>query len=180
MRNEKIGGSCVTKRLWALLCVATVAIPVFAQPAADEGLVHRRELVRRFMTAAHLDDQMKKLTDTLLPMVLADAERQYPGMPAPVKSALRSSATEAFSTFLPKLENRYADLMAKKFTVEELEQVDEFYESPVGQKVVAKSAEMISEIQPLVAGLIPDLQADMLRRFCAKIDCSTLPKPSPT
>jgi hypothetical protein len=170
----------LTEKFWALLCVTAVAIPVFAQTTADEGLLHRRELVRRFMTASHLDEQMKKLTDTLLPMVMADTENQYPDIPDTVKSALKSSATEAFSTFLPKLENRYADLMAKKFTVEELEQVDEFYESPIGQKVVSKSAEMITEIQPLVADLLPDLQADMLRRFCAKVDCSTLPKPSPT
>jgi len=50
--------------------------------------------------------------------------------------------------------------------------MDEFYKSPVGQSITGKIPEASRKLMPTVMALMPEYQADVAKRMCAKIDCS--------
>jgi hypothetical protein len=163
-------------KVWALLCVVAVAAGAVAQPTADEGLAQRRDLAERYFKAVHIDDTMRRAMASIMPTMIEQATRQTPDLPAGTREAMAEAAQGAAGDLIPKVEARMSEIMAQKFTTEELESILAFYESPVGQKIVEKTAEISSSVGPMMADLMPGVQQDMMRRFCAKVDCSTLPK----
>ncbi len=162
--------------LWALLCAVVLATGAFAQTTADEGLAKRRDLAERYFKAVHIDDTMRRAMASMIPAMMDQATRQTPNLPAGTREAMVEAAQGAAGDIVPKVEARMSEIMARKFTTEELESILAFYESPVGQKIVEKTAEISSSVGPMMADLMPGVQQDMLRRFCAKVDCSTMPK----
>ncbi len=160
----------------AWLLAALVASSAAAQNTPDAGLAHRRDLARRYFDAVHFDETMRRVVTLIVPAILAQYGNGASELPQAFRDALADAAEGSSNDIEPKLKARAVDLIADKFSAEELEQILKFYESPIGQKIVAKSAEMSSAIGPMMAELMPEMRQDMMRRLCAKIDCSKVAK----
>ena len=74
--------------------------------------------------------------------------------------------------YMPKILDATAQAYAEVFTTEELTAMDNFYESPVGQSMLAKTPQVMAKIMPKVTGFLPDMMAETQKRVCAEIDCT--------
>jgi hypothetical protein len=66
-----------------------------------------------------------------------------------------------------KMESMFVDIYAEVFTTEELEGIITFYESPAGQKFVAKQPELMAatmqKMQGVMAELMPEIQKEAMK-----------------
>jgi uncharacterized protein len=101
--------------------------------------------------------------DPLMGMDTADNQIDRP--------AMREAMNEAIAVVLPKWTEGLVPHVAAAFTEEELAAMVAFYESPIGQSVVAKSQTLAKPSMDVMTGLMPDFAADMLSRYCEKAEC---------
>ena len=159
-----------------LIAVLLATSASSAISGVDTDFATREALVKRYYAAIHLDRTMAKMTAAMMPAMLDQISKKNPGFTPGMRQAIVDSVEGASSELLPKIETRMAAVMADKFSVEELQAVVDFYESPIGQKITAKSTEMATSVGPIIHDLMPEMQKNILQRFCAKVDC-TGPKP---
>ena len=95
------------------------------------------------------------------------------------RKALTDSCLEAMDALTPEMVDDAVAAMSDVLTEDELTQLAAFYESPVGQSIVAKNAQISAAMAGPMRAMMPKVSAQILKRFCARIDCSTLPKPPP-
>jgi|GEM_PF-6825919 len=156
--------------------VVSVAMVSTVVWGAESALASKQALIKRYYNAIHIDRMMGKMLGSMVPAMIDQIAKQNPALTPQMREAIVDSTQGAALDLLPKIESRIGAVMADKFSIEELQSVVEFHESPIGQKILEKNAELVSSVGPVIRDLMPDMQADMMRRLCAKIDC-TGPKP---
>jgi hypothetical protein len=104
--------------------------------------------------------------------MMAQVRKSHPELTDTEFKAATDAITESTGDFIKKMTDASIPVYADIFTVEELTKMDEFYETPVGQSIMAKVPEASQKLMPTVMALMPDFQADVQKRLCTKIDCS--------
>lgn len=139
------------------------AFPASAQSAVQSEEQNRLELSRRYYEALNLDATVRAMLDGMLPAIMANSpnaallsERQ--------RKAIGEVSKEATLSILPQLKQATITLTAEYFSTEELGALVDFYESPLGKSIVAKtpaysarSGELMRDILPTVTAKIPSL-----------------------
>jgi len=175
--RHKVGkgsrGTAVTKILsgFALaLALMLGALPAAAQTAAPPARSAEADakvaLVRRYFAAIQFDKLMNGMIESMLQNILAD-----PRIPAEKREVIEDVALESFAAVLPGYMDRVVAVYAEEFTREELVAVVEFYESPVGRALTARSVILTRRTGELMDYFRPAFEADMQRRLCDRIGC---------
>ena len=165
--------SAVTKipsSLAVALALMLGALPAAAQtvapPAQAAEVEAKAALVRRYFAAIQFDKLMNGMIDSMLQNILAD-----PRIPADKREVIEDVAIESFAAVLPGYMDRVVAVYAEEFTREELVGVVDFYESPVGRALTARSVMLTRRTGELMDYFQPAFEADMQRRLCERIGC---------
>ena len=147
--------------LIALLSLA-VAAPAYAQESelAPEHLA----LARKYID---LTDKSGIYETALLETALQTAQtllRQNPDLDAPVDEAIKAGL-DAFKNRKGDLLDQFARVYALTFSMEELQQIVAFYESPVGSKLASANA----AINPNLQNVMQVFQVNLRTEFFAKV-----------
>ncbi|MDO9335115.1 MAG: DUF2059 domain-containing protein [Caulobacteraceae bacterium] len=144
---------------------AAAAAEVPAKPSA-----HAMDLARRYFEAMDFEDMMTSIYENMDMMAaLSEGDEDQSGLD---RKAMGEATKEAIIALTPKMVDAMIPVVAATFTEPELEAMVAFYESDVGQSVVAKSAAMNAPMMQAVMGLMPDYMSDIIDRYCSKTSCS--------
>ena len=169
----------VAKTLSLGLAGALFASAALAQTAATPRQI---ELAHRYIAAVHMDKTMDATMKTMMPAMLANLPKGDAAQTAR-QQVMVEVATEVTHNMMAKMVARMEPIIAETFTEKELSDLVAFYEGPSGQSLIAKTPQMAAKMAPLMRDLIPEMQAEMKTKLCARIDCTAdqkaaAPKPS--
>jgi len=145
------------------------AFPASAQSAVQSEEQNRLELSRRYYEALNLDATVRAMLDGMLPAIMANSpnaallsERQ--------RKAIGEASREATLSILPQLKEATIKMTAESFSTEELAALVDFYESPLGKSIVAKTPAYSARSGELMRDLLPTITAKIPRLICAHED----------
>jgi hypothetical protein len=135
---------------WAasLCLVAFCSLPAFAQdaaPAPDPKI----ELATKILQETHALDHMSQALDLLLPQLVNLIKQQAPTLTDDQLKMVSDMIGEEMKNTLPLLVIANARIYASHFTLDELTAIEQFYQSPTGQKVIAETPDIMKEAVPL-------------------------------
>jgi hypothetical protein len=153
------------------MAVAQAAAPPAdtAAPAPDPAKV---ALVKRYFAAIHMSTLMSGMMHQMVPVMAAQMRKTHPEMTDAQVQDVSDAVTGSMDDFMSKLAVEMTPAFAETFSTDELTKLDEFYESPVGQSILAKMPMVMQKVTPAMMQMMPQMQADMMKRMCAKMDCS--------
>jgi hypothetical protein len=168
------GGRDMFKLHGFLACAAAAGAILIAQPcaAADAAPAHNLELAQRLFTGMHMDQMMSGMMRNMMPAMVAQARKANPAMSDAQAQAITEATTESSQAMMAKIMDRMIPLYASTFTEKELQDLVNFYEGPSGQAMLAKMPVLMAKMTPIMTEMMPEMQADIRRRICSKIDCS--------
>jgi hypothetical protein len=143
-----------------------------AQTSDPAPSAEKVALVKRYFAAIHFDQMMTDIVKQMTPAMMAQMRKSQPDITDEEFEAATEAVSESTTDFLKKVTEASIPVYADIFTVEELTMMDEFYETPIGQSIMAKAPQATQKLMPTVMALMPEYQADIKKRMCAKIDCS--------
>ncbi len=169
------------KTLSILFCAAALVLAPAAggaqsappAPSADDG--QRQALAERYFRAVHLDAQVRRLVDTLTPMmmnqVLASKSDLTDAQRAKISDAVRQGTLDGLAEIQPDYDRGVTRLVASTYSTEELTAMVDFYEAPIGQSILAKQSQMMAPMSQVMMGLMPRLQQVIKQRVCERLGC---------
>jgi hypothetical protein len=116
-----------------LAATLVFATPSRAEPPSPEAMAAARELVATIKVTDYLKSMLPSIIQTLKPAVVQ-------GRPAVEKDydAITPLMLEVFSKRLDELTDLVAQVYARNFTVDEMHDIQAFYQTPTGQKAREK------------------------------------------
>jgi hypothetical protein len=128
--------------LAALLLTTCLALsaPVGAQDATDPKAV---ELSAQLFDLAGVKPMMTQMLDQLAPSMTQLIQQANPGKEAEVDEVMNQFIMPKMKERLPEVINEGAKVYARHFSADEIAQLIQFYQSPLGEKLVHE--------QPLIA-----------------------------
>lgn len=143
----------------------TPATPPKASAAAPSAKA--MDLSKRYFKAMRLEDTLGKALDMMDPVLLAGGGDGDPEQ----AEAMRSATKQALDAAMPKYIEKMTPLLASAYSEEELAALVAFYESPVGQSVVAKSRDVGGISSQAMKDLLPGIMDDAMERYCQQMGC---------
>jgi hypothetical protein len=140
-------------------------------------------LVRRYLRAIHYDKLVDGMMGSMLPVMAESTARSQPDLTATRQKLVVEVVREVMhDKMLPEMTERLVPIYAATFSESELQAIVTFYESPPGQAVVAKAPALAPQAASVLRSLMPEMQAEVMRRLCVRLNCNvdsrSLPKPS--
>jgi hypothetical protein len=175
-----------SRRTLAALGAALVlsAAPAFAQefgletapaPAVGEATPaatpRALELTRRYFAAMKMENTMMATVVAVMPQMMTRLARNNPNMTEAEKKAIVEAAAQSSQVMIVRMMDKMAPVFAQSFSERELQDLVNFYESPTGQALVAKTPAFAAKMNPTLNQLMPEMMADMQSRLCAKVAC---------
>jgi hypothetical protein len=154
-----------------------LASPAWSADATPSPNPHSLELAKRLFADMHMDRMMGDMMKTMVPAMVAQARKNNPALTEEDAKAVTEAASESTSAMMVKIMDRMVPLYASTFTEKELQDVVNFYEGPSGQAMLAKMPTLMTKMAPIMIELMPEMQADMHTRLCARIKCPATPPP---
>ncbi len=143
---------------------APIAQPKVATTAPSARAM---DLSKRYFKAMRLEDTLGKALDNIDPMLLVGDGEDDPEQ----AEAMRSATKQALDAAMPKYIEKMTPLLASAYSEEELAALVAFYESPVGQSVVAKSRDVGGISSQAMKDLLPAIMDDAMDRYCEQMSC---------
>jgi hypothetical protein len=137
--------------------------PEAAEPAEFEV---KADLVRRYFVVIQFEKLMTVSMESLMGSMMGNT-----ALPEDKVALMREAALEAYEVILPQMIEANVAIYAEAFTVEELEGLVAFYESPIGQSVMVKSVMLSRGAGEVFERFQPLIQEEMRRQLCVRIDC---------
>ncbi|HEY2357043.1 MAG TPA: DUF2059 domain-containing protein [Phenylobacterium sp.] len=147
------------------------AVCADTQAPATAASAHNLELAKRLFTGMHMDQLMAGMMKNMIPVMIEQARKSNPALSQAQAEAVSAAVTESSQVMMSKLTDRMIPIYAATFSEKELQDLVTFYEGPTGQAMLAKMPVLMSKMTPMMAELMPEMQADVRQRLCAKIDC---------
>lgn len=146
--------------LIAVLCTV-LTINVWASDAKTEKA---KELVKTMKITKNIDNTFKQITKFSEQMI--DAQKLTPKQAEQAKKLSREAMEASFSRMRGiDWETIVARIYAKVFTEQELQELVDFYKSPIGVKVLDKQPELMRETMKVMQGemvkIMPAIQQDI-------------------
>ena len=147
--------------------------PVVASATDNDPatLARKKVLVQRYFETIHFNQLMDNMMKSMIPPLMESMRKQNPNLTAAQSQLVSDAVIETMGDFTPKFLEQSEGIYAETFTEEELTQLVTFYESPVGQSIMAKIPNMMPRMTQLMIQDMPDLQSAIVAKMCAKIDC---------
>lgn len=123
-------------------------------------------LVRRYFEVIHFEKLMLSMMESMVDPMLASGT-----IPEDKQDVVRAVALESFEVVLPQIIAANVDIYAEAFTLEELEGLVAFYESPVGRSLMIKSVGLARNSGETFSRFQPIMEQEMRTRLCSRIDC---------
>lgn len=167
-----------------VLIAAILASTVPAEARANHAQAAGAVLQQAQGRAAMADADMKvalieryfratNLRTTAIGMVRAMSEAHPPvGLSAREREIYDDVVAEVADLTFDRLAAEFAEIYAQAFTLGELQLLVDFYESPVGQSLMTKTAELAGRSAEIVPRLTAFFTETLQSRLCARIDCS--------
>lgn len=139
-----------------------VAGSVFSQTATPESRASAEQLLQVLKTGENFDNTIRQAVT----MQMGALDKRT-DIPADKKDMIRKVSESSINGILEKfswqkMKGMFVDIYAEVFTKEELDGVIAFYESPAGQKFVAKQPELtrvvMQKMQTLMAEVMPEIR----------------------
>lgn len=154
----------------AVLMASTpgLAQPPAAVPTAPSA--RSIELVKRMMVASGVEKMVDTMIGAMLPAM--SRAKEFQDLPPEGREVILSTLREVMrDTFTPRLIEEVTPAYAAAFTEAELEAIVQFYEGPVGRKVIEQTPALTEKSTAAARKLIPEFQAEVMRRVCERMDC---------
>ncbi|HZZ31660.1 MAG TPA: DUF2059 domain-containing protein [Phenylobacterium sp.] len=166
----------------AIACLAAAAAIVVATPAicadpAPAPSAHSLELAKRLFAEMNMSQLASAMMKSVEPAMLAQARKSNPALTDEQAKAVSEAVSEASNDMMSKLMERMIPLYASTFSEKELQDVVAFYDGPSGRAMLQKMPVLMASMGPIMAELMPQMTADVMRRVCAKTDCSKMRGP---
>ncbi|HVZ29145.1 MAG TPA: DUF2059 domain-containing protein [Asticcacaulis sp.] len=149
------------------------AAPVVASADADL-MTRKRALVRRYFEAVNFDKTMDATFEAIAAGMTEDVPYPYDDNSNSTiianieyKNAAAQALVQTMAEIRPKYMPKFIDIYADAFTEDELTQMVNFYESPVGQSIAAKQPGLVPKTYAVMTALQPEIQAIELDKTCA-------------
>jgi hypothetical protein len=175
-------------KIWIVAALAAVlasggVTPALAQAAPAPGAAkvspRSAELVRRMYRAVHIDTTMDAMMASMMPAMTEEMTRRTPGITDEQRRLINEVVQDVMHDATPKILDRLIPAYAATFTDEELKAVVDFYESPAGVAIVTKMPLMAPRTAELMREMMPEIETEMVTRFCAKVNCNVTPARTP-
>ena len=153
-----------------LVSSATPPPPASAAPADADNVA----LVKRYFAAVKLDQRMRELMKSLVPVMVQEESGSIQGLTPEQTAAVTGATEDAAADWFPSYFDKMAQIYARIFTHDELQAMLTFYESPVGQSITAKSASLAPIATQVMQESLPEFKAAIAKRLCERLDCSKL------
>ena len=150
----------VTSRMILLMKRAFMALALALAVAATgtaPAMAQQGEIAPEHLTAARkyvdLTDQSSIYETSLITTAVTTMRtilRTNPDMTEAVDAAI-TKALESYKDRKDELMNQFARVYALNFSMEELQQINQFYESDVGKKLVAANSALNDDMQRIVS-----------------------------
>lgn len=151
------------------IAVAGFSLPARAQDEASVATAvdpQAAALVRRYFDAIQFNKLMNGMIESMAGPMMADGP-----IPEDKRDLVRTVLLESYEAIMPQMMEAYVALYAEAFTVEELEGLVGFYESPVGRALMSRTVMLTQKSGELYTQFVPILEREMMQRLCARMDC---------
>lgn len=153
----------------ALVCLS-IGGSALAQEAGNAAQSDRETLVRQYLAAIDFE----KLMDASSASMIAAQVESFPdaqSLPVETREIIVEVSEEVMREMRDRIVDRYVVLYAEVFSEAELRALVDFFGSEVGRSITAKSQIVALQSGPILAEIMPDVQAAMQLRLCARIKC---------
>lgn len=120
----------------------TLSVSAYAQEIDEERLALAHELLKLSGVEALTEQAMEATMPTLLPGI----QQQYPGASIQQYNEAIAILSEALLAAVPEIISASAEIYARRFTADELRDINAFYRTETGRKMVAEQPAMLAEI----------------------------------
>ena len=142
-----------------------------------EVTARRLELAERYAELMELERVITEMTQAIGQGYLDSLVELGGGQEPPEMADMREAMNDAYADVAPVLIERMVSVYARVYTEVELAALVEFYESPVGLSLIAKSREVDRLVALETEDLLPLFEEHFRSRYCARAEC---PKLTPT
>ena len=137
------------KHGWAALLAAawlTIGPAAWAQDTTDPKSL---ELSTQLFDLAGAKGMLEQILDRIAPTLTMLVQQANPGKEAAVAEVINQFIMPKMKEHLPEMIHEGAVVYAKHFTADELGQLVQFYQTPVGQKLVHEQPIMAEELSKI-------------------------------
>lgn len=155
--------------LTGVIAVLVMLASPMAASAQDAAREEQLALARRAIEAV----QAEQLSAMMGEMTRAfENPNDLAGMTPQERLAFHEARDEATANMTQRLLGEMAVIYADIFTAEELRAFAEFYESPIGQSILAKNMAASPRFIEMAQRMIPDLVRDLINGMCDRLECT--------
>lgn len=162
----------------AVIFAGSPAVCADASAPAGAPSAQNLALAKHLFAEMHMDQMMSDMMKNMVPAVVEQARKANPSLSADQAQAITDVASQSAMAMMDKLVDRMIPLYASTFTEKELRDSLAFYDGPSGQAMLSKMPLLMSKMTPMMIEMMPEMQADMRQRLCAKINCSATGAPA--
>jgi len=154
----------------ALTCALAAPAVASAEPTAKT-----LALTRRMVVAMHIEENMVPMLQTMLrqqvELTVAQRKNLSDQQKTQLSSALSETMDEIFAGgFMSDMMERLIPAYAEVYSEDELQALVDFYESPMGQRVLRKMPLLGPAAAKVVADVTPKMQAEMIEKLTKKLE----------
>jgi len=164
--------------LAALLAIA-VSTPAIAKDAGAKDIeppsAKALELSRKYIALLGMEARMNTMMTSILPALVNDPAAGLEDAGEDRRQAFADSVRESTVAIVPMMMDRMAVVYAETLNEKELQGLVDFYGSPIGTSVLAKSLALSPAATDIMTELMPQMKKDMMVRLCARISCDAKP-----
>ncbi len=131
------------------------------------------ELAHRYIELIHIDKTYGDAMRALGPSILASMPKEAGSDPV-LQQKVLDAVNEAASDLMITIVKRMEPIMAEIYTEEELSDLVAFYQSKSGRALLDKQPLMVAKMGPLMQEVMPQFQASLKNKVCARVDCKAL------
>ena len=166
------------KRLLPLtiLCAVAAWTPARADlyPPPGPPSEQKLALTRRYLAAIQVDERTEQMLSAMTPRLIQVMREHRPDITDQQAKALTEASMKVTSHMVSRSLELSIPIYASLLNEKELQALVDFYESPVGRSITAKSPRIAEEASKVALQLLPDMQKEMAA-LCDKVKCG---KPS--
>lgn len=107
------------------------------------------EAARALIVATKASANMELMVDAMVPSMVEVLKRDKADIPEDVIAKFVPEFRAEMTKALPQLTEIYARIYAQHFTLQELQDVAKFYDSPLGKKLVTETPLILKETLPI-------------------------------
>jgi uncharacterized protein len=150
--------------LVAALCLAVASMPALAQELAPEHIALARKYLDLTDKAGLYETALVNTGVETMRTILT----QNPDLGKPLDAAI-TKTLDGYKARKGELFDQFARIYAMRFTMEELQQIVDFYSSPVGVKLADANASLNNDMQTVMQVFEANLKVEFFAKVRAEL-----------